>query len=50
MLVSDLMVNSMLKNTQRYFCDVHRMLNEDVQREERKKKNDSFCTSGVGLF
>ena len=44
MLVSDFMVNYMLKNTQRYFCGMHGMSKEDV----KKKKGQILYIGGRG--
>ena len=35
MLVSDFMVNPMLKNTQRYFCGMHRMSQQGCEEEKK---------------
>ena len=43
MLVSDFMVNSMLTNTQRYFCGIHGMSYWGCI-EEKRKKYDTFYT------
>ena len=38
MLVSDFMVNSMLKNTQTYFCECMEWFNKNAKK--KKKKTD----------
>ena len=43
MLVSDFMVYYMLKSTQRYFYEMHRMFNEDAKK---KKEKERFCHHG----
>ena len=38
-------MNSTLKNTQRYFCGIHRFVLTRMHRTKKGKENDTFCTS-----
>ena len=45
MLILDFMVNSILKNTQRYFCGLHGWNVLTRMQRRRKRNKDSSCAS-----